>query len=112
MRKIILYPLIALAVIIVGIALFYYLPTTGNRIDPSEQTLTINPADQACQADDDCVMAMVKCSCDCGVPINKLNWPKYLDQQARMCENYNGRMCKMGCNQVLKCVDNICAVLM
>jgi hypothetical protein len=111
MRKLILYSLLALAVIIVGIALFYYIPSTGNMIGPSEQALTIDPADQACQADDDCVMAMVKCSCDCGIPINKLNWPKYIDQQAKICENYNGPMCKMSCDQVLKCVNSICTIV-
>ncbi|HVH42389.1 MAG TPA: hypothetical protein VM925_08595 [Labilithrix sp.] len=54
---------------------------------------------------------MVKCSCDCGVPINRAKWQKYLDAQAQMCVDYHGPMCRMDCsNVVLECRDRVCSV--
>lgn len=76
-----------------------------------QKSLEVAAADQKCEADDDCIMVMVKCSCDCGVPINKANWQKYLDKQEKMCEDYEGPMCKMMCNQKLRCINKVCSVL-
>jgi len=73
--------------------------------------LEIDSTDQACEVDDDCVMAMVKCSCDCGIPINKIHQQKYIDEQIEICENYEGKMCKMKCEQELECVDSICTIV-
>ena len=67
--------------------------------------------DNVCVVDSDCVMALVECSCDCGVPINKIHSQKYLDIKEEKCEFYTGRMCKMDCNQELKCVNNICTII-
>ena len=76
-----------------------------------EKSIEVDLADQICENDDDCIMAMVKCSCDCGVPINKANWQKYLDEQEKMCEDYEGPMCKMMCNQKIRCVDKACSII-
>lgn len=82
-----------------------------------EPSLTTNPTapipkktDQVCKVDEDCVMAMVKCSCDCGVPINKIHWQKYLDAQVERCKNYNGPYCKVSCTFEPKCINNTCTV--
>lgn len=66
--------------------------------------------DQVCKVDEDCVMAMVKCSCDCGVPVNKIHWLKYSFEQVKRCENYKGTYCKMNCEVEPKCINNICTV--
>ena len=79
--------------------------------ETEEKSIEVEPADQACEADEDCIMAMVKCSCDCGVPINKANWKKYLDEKEEMCTDYEGPMCGMMCDQNLGCVDKVCEVV-
>lgn len=68
------------------------------------------PEDQSCQLDSDCVMSPVKCSCDCGIPINKINIQKYLDRYEEACKSYKGTMCDMQCGQILKCENNLCVV--
>ncbi len=72
--------------------------------------ITINPEDKKCTVDEDCVTTMVKCSCDCGVPINKIHWSKYLDKKAKRCTFYFGPMCFMKCEQELKCINGICTI--
>ncbi len=86
-------------IIIVGLLFAYYFPY---------KTIKVVSSDQSCQVDTDCIMAMVECSCDCGIPINKIHWQKYLDKQERKCKFYTGKMCKMSCEQELKCINNIC----
>ena len=93
--------LVVLIIALIGFSVIYYFPRGALKIDPN---------DQICQEDTDCVRAMVKCSCDCGVPINKLSWQKYLARQEKMCKFYFGRMCKIGCNEVPKCINNICTI--
>lgn len=83
---------------------------TAPPVSNNNDTIEVDREDQTCEQDDDCILAMVKCSCDCGVPINEKHWSKYLDEQKKMCENYQGKMCKMDCGQELKCEDNICIV--
>jgi hypothetical protein len=103
MKKPIKYLAIILPIVIViGFLVFYYFPYDSIKIDP---------ADQACQVDDDCIMAMVRCSCDCGQPINEMHWEKYLNKQQRMCKFYSGEMCKMVCAENLKCINNICTIV-
>ena len=80
-----------------------------NIIKNSEENVTKN-TDQTCEVDEDCTMAMTECSCDCGMPINKVHKQKYLDIQKEKCKNYKGRQCKMDCSQGLKCLNNVCAV--
>lgn len=72
--------------------------------------LYIDISDRSCKVDEDCIMAMIKCSCDCGIPINKIYLNKYLNKQNEMCKSYTGPMCKMQCEQKLKCISNICTV--
>ena len=72
------------------------------------KTVNVNLSDQTCKVDEDCIMAMTECSCDCGIPINKIHWGKYLAEKAKKCKSYTGKMCKVSCNQKLKCNNNIC----
>jgi len=64
--------------------------------------------DAKCDVDEDCTTAMVQCSCDCGIPINKIYEQKYLDKQEEKCKFYTGMMCKMDCKSKLKCINNMC----
>ena len=73
--------------------------------------LTVDPSDQRCSVDQDCTMAMTRCTGHCGVPINKARWPKYLDAQEQLCRSYAGPMKKVACNQVLACVQGVCKVV-
>jgi hypothetical protein len=76
-----------------------------------DPALKVDPTDQGCTSADECIQTMVKCSCDCGVPINRAKWQKYLDAQAQMCVDYHGPMCRMDCsNVVLECRDRVCSV--
>lgn len=82
-----------------------------------EPSLITNPTvpipkntDQVCEVDKDCIMAMVKCSCNCGVPINKIYWQKYLDAQVKRCKNYKGPYCKVNCEVEPKCINNTCMI--
>lgn len=73
------------------------------------KTINVNSSDQTCKVDEDCIMAMTECSCDCGIPINIIHWKKYLDEQEKKCKFYTGIMCGgMHCEQELKCINNIC----
>jgi hypothetical protein len=85
----------------------------GCDSDPTvdlDPTLKIDPADQACTSANECIQTMVKCSCDCGLPINRANGQKYVDAQAAMCRDYQGPLCKMHCsNVVLECRDRVCS---
>ena len=76
-----------------------------------QPVLKIDPKDQECDKDEDCILTMVKCSCDCGLPVNRAHLQKYLDEQEKMCEDYEGKMCKMNCDQKLGCIHHICMVL-
>lgn len=92
--------IVGLPVLIIGVFALYYFSSKDE----------INSADQACKADEDCIMTMVECSCDCGVPINKIHWQKYLDAQEERCKNYDGSYCKMNCAFKPKCINNMCTV--
>lgn len=87
------------SILIVGLIVIYYF---------FYKTINVNSSDQTCKVDEDCIMAMIECSCDCGIPINKIHWEKYLVEQAKKCKLYTGTMCKMRCEQKLKCINNIC----
>jgi hypothetical protein len=76
----------------------------------SSEPLKIDAADATCRSDADCWMTMTHCSCDCGAPINRAHWQKYLDAQERMCKNYRGMMCKMACNDTVICDKGVCRV--
>lgn len=76
-----------------------------------DPVLTIDPEDRRCEKDEDCILAMVRCSCDCGQPVNRAHSQKYLDAQDEMCEDYSGKMCKMKCDQKLGCVQHVCTIL-
>jgi hypothetical protein len=69
----------------------------------------VDPADTTCSADDERVMAMTHCSCDCGAPINRAHWAKYMEAQERMCKDYVGPMCKMKCPDAV-CESGVCRI--
>lgn len=71
---------------------------------------TVDPSDQACSADADCELVPLKCSCDCGAPVNKDHAPKYLEAKKKMCENYVGPVCDMYCENRVECRDGLCVV--
>lgn len=73
-----------------------------------DDEINVETKDQYCNEDSECIMAMVKCSCDCGVPINKIYLQKYLNMKEEKCKSYEGIMCKMDCRTDLKCVNNSC----
>ena len=79
-------------------------------MDAEGPKLQVIAADRQCNADADCTLAMVRCSCDCGVAINKEHQKKYLDLQAQMCRDFKGKMCKMSCLQALGCVEKVCTI--
>lgn len=81
------------------------------QIQSSNTETNIQISDQYCQTDNDCVMAVTECSCDCGTPINKANQQKYSDIRATKCKNYVGVMCGMSCDHKLSCVSNRCAAI-
>lgn len=83
---------------------------TLNVTKAADSLIQIDASDQSCQTDNDCIMAMTECSCDCGKPINKEAWPKYLDMQDKMCEDYDGPQCDMDCNPS-KCINEVCTVV-
>ncbi|MCU0661656.1 MAG: hypothetical protein MUC50_04940 [Myxococcota bacterium] len=76
----------------------------------NDDIITVDPRDQRCSVSDDCVMTMVKCSCDCGVPINKEYDSKYFKEVEEMCKDYEGPMCSMDCDTTIECKDNVCSV--
>ena len=99
MKKSTKFIIIFLPILAIGLLIAYYFPY---------KTVEVSSSDQTCQVNEDCIMAMVECSCDCGVPINKVHWQKYLDRQEKKCKFYAGKMCKMACEQKLECVNHIC----
>ncbi len=100
--------IIFLLILVIGIIIVYYFPS--KNIKPINKPIEVNSTDQVCEVDEDCIMAMVECSCDCGVPINKIHWQKYLDAQEKKCKNYDGPYCKVSCAYELRCINNICTV--
>ncbi|MBI3072121.1 MAG: hypothetical protein HYY84_08365 [Deltaproteobacteria bacterium] len=76
--------------------------------DKQGPLLEVDAADQDCRADGDCVLTMVRCSCDCGLPVNKVHRDKYQAAQGQMCKEYRGIMCKMKCDERVACVDAKC----
>lgn len=99
-----------MSILIAGVFIAYYFLYNTTEVVSSEEPLPteVISSDNSCEVDADCVMAMVECSSDCGVPINKIHWQEYLDEQEKKCEFYSGKMCKMSCEQELKCINKIC----
>lgn len=76
-----------------------------------EPELKIDPADQVCRSDDDCVVRLTQCECDCGSPVNRPNAEKYEEALHRACEGYKGRMCKMApCTDFATCDGGVCRI--
>ncbi len=92
-------------ILILGLFFAYYFSHKNKTIEVVSE---VPASDQFCQVDADCTVAMVECSCDCGIPINKIHRQKYVDEHERKCKSYSGVMCKISCEQELKCVNNIC----
>ncbi len=66
---------------------------------------------QNCHQDQDCVRVSLKCSCDCGVIINKSFLSHYLEIKESECQNYSGPYCKMACPEEVKCSNGKCIVM-
>ena len=77
---------------------------------PGEPALTIDPADAKCSSNADCRLTMTQCSCDCGSPVNVAHAQKYAEAQARLCQSYEGIMCKMACNDTVICGSGVCRI--
>jgi hypothetical protein len=75
-----------------------------------EPELKIEPADQTCSSNADCVITMTQCSCDCGSPVNGKRAQKYREAQGRMCKGYSGTMCKMSCKDIPICDGGVCRI--
>jgi hypothetical protein len=76
-----------------------------------EPELKIDPADQTCRSNDDCVVKLTQCACDCGSPVNREHARKYEEALDRACKGYSGRMCKMApCTDVATCDDGVCRI--
>ena len=99
--------IIILSLIIALISVVLLLNSCKSQVN-SDTPIIVETNDQSCIEDSDCVMAMVECSCDCGVPINKIHWQKYLDMKEEKCKSYTGKTCKMDCKTNLKCINNSC----
>lgn len=70
----------------------------------------IEPMHQACKEDSDCTRISLKCSCDCGIPINKKFISSYLELKEAKCKGYSGPFCKMDCSGVSKCNKGLCEI--
>ncbi|MFC1774759.1 hypothetical protein ACFLZN_00400 [Nanoarchaeota archaeon] len=70
----------------------------------------VNADHQLCDVDDDCVLQILECSCDCGVPINKQYREDYARVRSKNCENYQGAICKMACDIEAFCVAGVCKI--
>ncbi len=76
-----------------------------------EPELKIDPADQTCSSDADCSMTLTQCECDCGSPVNVKRVQAYRDARERMCQHYEGRMCKMApCTDTAICDRGVCRI--
>ncbi len=53
---------------------------------------------------------MTQCSCDCGSPVNVARVKKYVAARERMCKGYEGRLCKMSCNETATCDSGVCRI--
>ena len=67
----------------------------------------IDPPDQICSIDSDCVIVQNDCSCGCGSSVNKQSFGKY-----SICENYQGARCALACppNVQAYCNQGVCAI--
>lgn len=97
--------IVLIFLMIASLLVYFFIARNIKIVD---KPLLVDITDQTCKADDDCILAMVECSCDCGIPINKIYWQKYLDVQEEKCRNYQGPYCKIDCLVEPKCIKNIC----
>jgi hypothetical protein len=96
---------------VLPLVLLLALANSCSRSGHGGPTLEVDPRDQSCSSDGDCTMTMIRCSCHCGAPINKLHLNQYLDAQEKMCASYEGKMCKMSCTEEPRCVEGTCKII-
>ncbi|MFC1617682.1 hypothetical protein ACFL2B_00200 [Patescibacteria group bacterium] len=98
--------------IILPLLLMLVFITACKQVPEDESVrLQVDPADQVCQTDSDCMMTMVQCSCDCGVSINKTHANKYEELLDTQCANYQGVYCKLDCDIETQCENNKCVAI-
>ena len=68
-------------------------------------------AHQRCEKDSDCIRLVMKCSCDCGVPLNVNFTDFYLRAKEERCKDYSGPMCKFACPEKTACVQKKCVMV-
>jgi len=92
--------------------IFILLPKNGFGVDQSlEWLVEVIPEHQKCSNDKDCARFSLKCSCDCGFPINSSFLPRYLEIKEKECKGYTGPYCKMECPEEVKCSIGKCVVV-
>jgi len=82
-------------------------------IDDATHRLAVDPADQSCLTDTDCVVVGDDCGgCSCGVPVSRARAVVYAERQRAACAAYHGPHCDYSCpTPIPACRDGRCALV-
>jgi hypothetical protein len=85
--------------------------TPGGAVTtPREHSIKIDPGDQECTQDTECILIQTHCGgCSCGTPINRAAEAKVQRRFKDLCEGFYGPHCEIHCpERQFRCLEGTC----